>query len=463
MESKTIKVTNLFLDIENYRFEKQYSQLDAIIRMISSEKIKLYNLAEDILNVGMNPTDRLIVIKGSEENHYVVLEGNRRLTSLKLLYNPDLIPDEFASLRKKFIKLRAERLNSIPSSVDCEVCEDRTEADIWIKRKHAQGLNGIGVEQWNSQQKQRFDERTTGKTSDVIQVLTFLDNSEYVDDQLKKQLLDLKSTNLQRLLSDSYVRTTLGLLKEKGHLYATIDSKNLISGLVDVIKSLLKPGFSVSDIYDKEIRKEFIESLFAQKGTPQSRGKEQNAWILLEKSETKKQPKEVDSEKAVENLPKVRNAIIPSKFKLPITNKRIASIFEELKKISLKTCSNTVSVMIRIFLELSVDYYLELFDLLKDGKPTACSSGMDLNTKVTTVINHLYNAKLMTKDLSKGLRSEIKDSASALSIESLNAYVHNFRFSPKPQNLLISWDNIQPFFEILWNSIAAKEKEILEL
>lgn len=151
MESKNIKITNLFLDVENYRFEKQNSQLEAIVKMIYTAKEKLFNLAEDILNVGMNPTDKPLVIKGTEDNQYIVLEGNRRLTSLKLLCNPDLIPDDFASLRKKFIKLRAERQKNIPLYIDCEVCADRMEADIWIKRKHAQGLNGIGVEQWNSQ------------------------------------------------------------------------------------------------------------------------------------------------------------------------------------------------------------------------------------------------------------------------------------------------------------------------
>ncbi len=119
MESKNIKITNLFLDVENYRFEKQNSQLEAIVKMIYTAKEKLFNLAEDILNVGMNPTDKPLVIKGTEDNQYIVLEGNRRLTSLKLLCNPDLIPDDFASLRKKFIKLRAERQKNIPLYIDC--------------------------------------------------------------------------------------------------------------------------------------------------------------------------------------------------------------------------------------------------------------------------------------------------------------------------------------------------------
>ncbi|WP_294407150.1 hypothetical protein [uncultured Clostridium sp.] len=460
MESKSIKITNLFLDIENYRFEKQNSQLEAIVKMINAAKEKLFNLAEDILNVGLNPTDKPLVIKGAEENQYIVLEGNRRLTSLKLLYNPDLIPDEFANLRKKFIRLRAERQKNIPSYIDCEVCADRREADIWIKRKHAQGLNGIGVEQWNSQQRQRFDERTVGKTSDVIQVLTLLNDSEYVDQQIKHQLPDLRSSNLQRLLADPYVRTSLGIIKKDGKLYSVIDRKTTISGLVDLVKSLMNPNLVVSDIYNKANRKTFIDKLFAQQGTPQNRGQKETAWIFLKKTNNDNIEKNSKSLPDVVENKNERKSVVPRKLKLPITNKRIACVFEELSKLSLKTYTNTIAVMVRIFLELSVDYYLELFGLIKEGKLTACSSGMDLNTKVSTVVNHMYNTKKMTKDLSKGIRTEIKDPNSTLSVESLNAYVHNFRFTPKPQNLAISWDNIQPFFEILWKSIEAKEKEI---
>ncbi len=459
MESKNIKITNLFLDVENYRFEKQNSQLEAIGKMINKDKEKLYNLAEDILNVGLNPTDKPLVIKGAEDNQYIVLEGNRRITTLKLLSNPDLIPDDYVSLRKRFVKLLTERHKDIPLYVDCVVCADRMEADVWIKRKHAKGLNGIGVEQWNSQQKQRFDERTIGKASDVIQVLTLLNDSESVDQQIKHKLPDLKSTNLQRLLADPYVRTSLGITKKDGRLYSVIDRTTMLSGLVDIVKCLMNPDFVVGDIYNKANRKTFIDNLFSQQGTPISRGQKENEWSFLEKSNNVNKVKPHKPSLEVVNTRNARTTIIPRKFKLPITNKRIACVFDELSKLSLKTYTNTIAVMVRIFLELSVDYYLELFGLIKEDKLTACSSGQDLNTKVSNVINHMYNTNKLTKDLSKGIRTEIKDQNSPLSVESLNAYVHNFRFTPKPQSLAISWDNMQPFFEILWESIESKEKE----
>ena len=47
----------------------------------------------------------------------------------------------------------------------------------------------------------------------------------------------------------------------------------------------------------------------------------------------------------------------------------------------------------------------------------------------------------------------MNDKNSVLSIESLNAYVHNEFFYPKADNLIIGWDNIETFFVLLWESI----------
>ena len=65
-------------------------------------------------------------------------------------------------------------------------------------------------------------------------------------------------------------------------------------------------------------------------------------------------------------------------------------------------------------------------------------------------MNHLGT---MSNDLSKGIRAELNDKDSVLSIESLNAYVHNEFFYPKADNLITGWDNIERFFVLLWDSV----------
>ena len=50
---------------------------------------KLYELAKDITEHGLDPSKRLIVFK--EKGKYIDGDGNRRVTVLKALETPDLI------------------------------------------------------------------------------------------------------------------------------------------------------------------------------------------------------------------------------------------------------------------------------------------------------------------------------------------------------------------------------------
>jgi len=106
MVIRTIKLTSLFVNTENYRFEPLSSQKEAIDKMIEDQGDKLYSLVDDIVTNGLSPVDLIIVTPNEDSNKYVVLEGNRRITSLKLLNNPTLIDDKYSPLRKKFQKLQ---------------------------------------------------------------------------------------------------------------------------------------------------------------------------------------------------------------------------------------------------------------------------------------------------------------------------------------------------------------------
>ena len=253
MEKRTIKVTNLFIDLDNFRFEHQTSQLEAINRMIEEYKGDLYNLAVDILAHGLNPTDMPLVIKlPTDDNKFIVMEGNRRITTLKILLNPNLIDNKHQSLKKKFIKLVAENESKVIRSLECGICANREEAYLWIERKHSNGLHGIGTQQWNPIQKQRFEEVTKGKTSMALQVINMLMGAKTVGENIKKQMTTVKVTNLQRLISDPNVRQKLGISLQNGHLTSDIKKEVVTDALTEILKDMMKDDFKVSKIYKKE-------------------------------------------------------------------------------------------------------------------------------------------------------------------------------------------------------------------
>jgi hypothetical protein len=206
---KNIQLTLLNINVENPRFEIVGNQRSAISQMIDDQGTKLSKLAEDILDYGLNPSEWIIAVQDvKSEDHYNVLEGNRRITALKLLYNPDLIPEKHKSLLNSFRKLSKEFYKNPISEISCIVFQDEKDANRWIKLKHTGENEGVGVVSWDAQQKARFEEHMKGTTSLALQVIDFLKHQQ-IDNALKNDLATLPSSSLHRLLSDPDFRKTI--------------------------------------------------------------------------------------------------------------------------------------------------------------------------------------------------------------------------------------------------------------
>lgn len=341
MVVKTIKLTSLFVNTENYRFEPLYSQKEAIDKMVEDQGDKLYSLVDDIVTNGLSPVDLIIVTPNEDNNRYIVLEGNRRITSLKLLNNPTLIDDRYVSLRKKFQKLQKENPNAISElkNITCAVFENPTEADVWIKRKHSGELNGIGTVTWNAQQKQRFEEKTEGKSSIPLQIITLLKSQENVSDAIKNSLSKLNITNLQRLMSDPYVREHLGLGINNGTLISKVEVSEVVKGLIKVVTDILNPEFKVSEIYNREKRKQYIDN-FDTSQKPDLSNEASEQWSVQDLVNNKGQVvinsehreiKKTNNQKAGNRV-----GLVPKTLILHINNPKINKIFEELKQVQVK-------------------------------------------------------------------------------------------------------------------------------
>ena len=103
---ETFKLSELRLDENNYRTGPVSSQRAAIDAIIADQGPKLVNLAKDILEMrGLSPGEPLWVYRDTASGTYVVVEGNRRVTALKLMDNP-LLADG-STVEKDFRALAA--------------------------------------------------------------------------------------------------------------------------------------------------------------------------------------------------------------------------------------------------------------------------------------------------------------------------------------------------------------------
>lgn len=439
-DSKTIKLANLLVNTENYRFEPVASQKEAIDHMISDQDNKLYNLATHILENGLNPNDRVQVVKANHDPlKYNVVEGNRRTTALKLLLQPDLI-EGHATLKRKFKKLHDDNKSKLIKEIECTVYNSPAEADKWIKLKHAGQVDGIGTVSWNSQQIQRFEEKVEGKSSIALQTLKLLDSATEVPQTLKNQLKDLKITNLDRMISDPEVREFIGISIHNGVIQSEVEQSEVIKGLSRIAKDLLDPTFNVKKIYTKDDRKDYLSGI-PKKDTPDTTKKALKPWQAGSTATPSPKPPRPKPN------PKDRLKLIPKTCVLVISNPKLNSIYHELQKINVNEFTNAVAVSLRVFIELSMDCYIEI------NKLTTATKDSKLITKITEVSNHLEKNDFADKHICKGIRIAAGNKNDLLGIETWHAYIHNNRFSPTASNLVTTWDNIQTFIERVWENI----------
>lgn len=137
------------LDMENPRFSliDFKTEKEVIEYLIQYEDVK--NLAIQIIKNGyISLGERIIVLESLHhgEKQYTVLEGNRRVAALKIIFNE---MERFSSADRK----RIAKLNIADFFVDCDIvsAKDEDEARFKITAKH---IDGIKV--WNPTDKRVF-------------------------------------------------------------------------------------------------------------------------------------------------------------------------------------------------------------------------------------------------------------------------------------------------------------------
>ena len=179
-----IKIQNLMLDVDNYRIGHQDGQPQVIKAIIEEQDGKLVILAKDIVKHGLSPIEPLLVMPANNSTtQLVVIEGNRRITSIKLVENPDLAID--TSDESHFRKLNAQARENLPQAVNCVVVATKEEGKLWIRRRHDNALGGAGIEKWSSTANERTD-ADSGKYAPAKDIREFVIANSKLSDEVKK-------------------------------------------------------------------------------------------------------------------------------------------------------------------------------------------------------------------------------------------------------------------------------------
>jgi ParB-like nuclease family protein len=146
---------DLLLDPYNPRLtvDEEGASQPELLRIIL-ERFKIEELAQSISAAGYLPFDPLIGCQ--QEQDVVILEGNRRVATLKLLLDPSLAPEKY---RRRWEELKAglsEKVRESISSIEVMVFPDREDAGLesYIGFRHV-----TGVLQWPALEKASFISR----------------------------------------------------------------------------------------------------------------------------------------------------------------------------------------------------------------------------------------------------------------------------------------------------------------
>ena len=144
-----------------------------------------------------------------------------------------------------------------------------------------------------------------------------------------------------------------------------------------------------------------------------------------------------------------RRTIVPKNCRLNVTNNKILEIYSELRRLQLSRYPHAIAVLVRVFLETSVDHYLKSVNIPLCVSTPGGNKDKSLRKKVEESIEDMVTKGAPKKDF-LGVTKGLSDVNHPFSPDILHAYIHSGFYTPTERDLTAAWDNGQPLFERIW-------------
>ena len=283
---------------------------------------------------------------------------------------------------------------------------------------------------WSSAEATRFRARR-GDSPPHLQVLEFLQQRGDFD-----MSQGIAVTSLKRLIETPGVREKLGIALEKKKLYRVAEEEPVAKALKHIVENLPPVG----RIYTLKDRLAYASTLPRSIKVRQTL-KDQDKVPLESGATTTRQ--QGATGRAKTSRPRTR--LIPSTCVLNVTDERVRGIEHELRRLDINRFPNAVSVLMRVFIELSLDCYV-------DRNGLAVKPEDSLSKKLQVVVKELVLRKKLTQAQAKPVNRACSGKIFLVpSVKLMHEYVHNQYLFPAPGDLLAHWNSLQPFITAVWS------------
>lgn len=216
-----IPIDQLVLDSGNPRIPgMEETEAETIGLMLRDQRRagtnKLVALAASIATHGYSANEPLLV-KPLGGDRFLVVEGNRRVTAMKLATAPSLLPVEFSDLGKRF-----EALGEMMASIEplCLISEDEAYLRRMMWLRHSGTGNGEGLDPWNSVQKARYKETRDNKPDPYLRLRDAFAEHFSERSQARADATSIPNTTFRRFFQAPEVKHELGIKREESGLYS---------------------------------------------------------------------------------------------------------------------------------------------------------------------------------------------------------------------------------------------------
>lgn len=391
---KSVPLELIDFDLRNSRFPRDaQSQSDALELMLMTAGDSCLELLRDLTRTGqLNSSDLPVVV--TSDGRYVMMEGNRRLTCLRLWHEPGLLSRN-QSLENHFYS-RVRRLvddssYAPPNELQVAVAPSEADADVWVERKHAGGSGGAGTVEWGAAMKDR--RRARKHPEKASRAMAFVDlvsreYEEHPDIQASLETVRTKRyTMIQRFVDRSVVRDLLGLNFDEGKMDFQHGAQATIFIIRQVLNDFAQPKATSGKTWARELDtvedfrnylNSYADLLPNQSGSPDARnpGSQRPGNDLGEQSpHPGYQPgEEEDDTNQKEGSPKggggydprpPRPAPVPARdniFRGLVLDKftpRIQEMVRSTSLLSVKRQTEIVAVMLRVILDLTAYQFIK--------------------------------------------------------------------------------------------------------
>jgi len=465
-------VTSLSLDPLNPRLpeiDKKLSQKELIEELIKHEDV--YEIAKSISEDGYYPVERLICVK--EGNKKYVVEGNRRLAALKLLISPESAPERE---QKKYRTLS----NSISSleqikKVKVTIAPDRKSANHYIRNKHTSPT----IRPWKPIQQAKFYKNMiiSGSTiADIskdymVPVGEITENLQLLDmyniacniklpDDTKEFVLDSRRfpvSTLQRAFQNQEIKKFLGIdFDSNKKLLGKINKEEFTKGYAKLVIDIVNGELDSRIINTDKDVKNYLSKIKDYRPDLSQKGK----FHINDLVAGEIKPRIIsDSEKdKAKKKAKRSTSLIASDFRCTVENERIKSIFKELRKLKVEDYINSVAILLRVLLELSLAHYLDetgkISEVRKDlqKKNPKKQYHVDYYPTLAELLDYILYVDNNIGDLNTQARKALMKLVSARGTiydkDFLDSFVHNKFVMPSEPQLRTFWEQLMPIFAV---------------